>query len=81
MALITLHLFNSFEKAEEVIINTDHIVSIHPANEESTNIQLTAGNPFRAVESVAQIRDMFVFPGAAPLSAPETKSKKAAPAE
>jgi len=85
MALITVHLYNSNDKAEELIVNTDHIVSVSAANDNSANIQMTSGPVFRTAEGVAELAAIvggFTAPAAAPIAAPETKSsKKAAPAE
>lgn len=81
--LITIHLFNSIDKAEELIINTDHIVSVSAANQDTANIQMTSGPVVRTTESVAELTGLISGNSpSAPLSAPETKaSKKAAPAE
>ena len=73
MPLITLHLFNSIERAEEVIINTDHIVSAQGANENSTNIQLTSGPTFRVAESVAELHQLVANSSAVAFPALETK--------
>ncbi len=70
MALIVIHLFNSNDKAEELIINTDHIVSVSAANQDSTNVQLTSGPVVRTTESVAELTALIS--GGAPVL--ETKS-------
>lgn len=59
MALISVHLHNSIDRAEELIINSDHIISVQAANENTANIQMTSGPTIRTVESVAELAQLI----------------------
>lgn len=81
MALITVHLYNSNDKQDELIVNTEHIITIEAANDHSANIQMTSGPTIRTAESVAELAALIGGDVAYVPPALETKEAAAGEAE
>lgn len=74
MALITVHLFNSIDMQQELIVNSDHIVSVEAAN-VGANIQMTSGPTIHTVEGLTELAQLIS--GSGSLAVPQLEIKSA----